>query len=380
MEYREILTKKDEFSDIRGSFAQNGEIFMPSDPNYISIPEETGEEYEDQLQSEGLQGIEKESNTEKYEEFGILYGYFRDIAKESLLSAKEEIELSTRIKKFEARADEIRAILDRLIKSNKKHALKRVERLSAIREEYSRRAQGLKSRFISSNLRLVIKIARRYMGKGLPLSDLIQEGNAGLIKAVERFDPTKGFKFSTYAVWWIQQAIVRALLEQTKTIKIPVYLLEKASKVYGIKSALEKGFNRKPTAEEIAKEAEMSAEQVTEILRAKEDVAPLDVPVLKGEDATFLDFVPDLESPTAESLIVGETLTERLNEAFSILTPREEEVIKMRFGIDGDTTYTLEEIGQKYNLSRERIRQIEKEALNKIALSKTGEELRSFLE
>lgn len=380
MGFRETHAREDEYSDVNGSFVRDGKTFVPPDQDYGTVPEEIILEYEDQFQSEGLQGIEEEDKPEKYEEFGILYGYFRDIAKESLLSAKDEIELSTRIKRYEARANQIRVILDGGIKGKKKHALKRMGRLTALRTQYLRRAQELKSRFISANLRLVIKIARRYMGKGLPLSDLIQEGNAGLIKAVERFDPTKGFKFSTYAVWWIQQAIVRALLEQTKTIKVPVYLLEKASKVYGIRSTLEKELNRKPTAEEIAKEAQISADQVGEILRAKEDVASLDVPVLKGEEATFLDFVPDQESTTAESLLTEEALTERLNEAFSILTPREEEVIKMRFGIDGDTTYTLEEIGQKYNLSRERIRQIEKEALNKIALSKTGKELRSFLE
>lgn len=379
MEFGETTTRE-KYPELNGDFVRNGEIFVPSDLDYNAVSEEIIEEYQTQLQDEELREVEEKGNPEKYEEFGILYGYFRDIAKESLLSAKEEIELSERIKKYEARADEIGMILDRFMKSNDNYALKRIERLNVLRGEYLRRAQTLKSRFISANLRLVIKIARKYMGKGLPLSDLIQEGNAGLIKAVERFDHTKGFKFSTYAVWWIQQAVVRALLEQTKTVKIPVYLLEKASKVYGIRSALEKKLNRKPTAEEIAKEAEISADQVREILRAKEQVASLDVPIQKGEEATFLDFVPDQESPSAESLLAGEALTERMKEAFSTLTPREEEIIKMRFGIDRETTHTLEEIGQKYSLSRERIRQIEKEALNKIALSKTGNELRSFLE
>ncbi|HEX3033824.1 MAG TPA: sigma-70 family RNA polymerase sigma factor [Thermodesulfobacteriota bacterium] len=357
-----------------GFFVQDNDVFAFAELGDEFPPDET-EGFEVEFKSEEAYADEKEQELTPEEHLRLLSIYFKDLSKEPLFTPEKEVEVAASIKKCEMRASEIEGFLERNVELPKG----RVDRLNALTKAYRDKAIRLKHRFANANLRLVVKIARKYMGRGLPLSDLIQEGNAGLMKAVERFDHTLGYKFSTYAVWWIQQAISRALLEQTKTVKVPVYLLEKANKVYTAGSILEKKLNRKPSPEEIAKEAKIPADQVKQILKAKHDVVSLDSPIRKGEGVTFLDFIPDDELPTAESVIASESLTEIMSEALTMLTSREQEVIRMRFGIDRETTHTLEEIGNKFDLSRERIRQIEREALNKIAASKLGKELRSFL-
>lgn len=328
------------------------------------------------------------------EQFRLLYVYFKDMAVESLLTAKEEIEVSAQIKNCESKTKELTSHIQKLSKKmdgfsgkkksgnatiTEKELAKRIESLMAFVKVYSERASDLKERFVKANLRLVVSISKRYMGRGLPLTDLIQEGNVGLMRAVERFDHTKGFKFSTYASWWIHQAISRALLDQTRTIRVPVYVLEQASKVYRISSMLHKELGRKPLPDEVAEVAGISVEGVKRILESTNDAARLDTPILDGEKTTLLDFISDDNSPAPDSVMANTALTHEIRDALNVLTSREEEIIRLRFGIDQDSTYTLDEIGRRFDLTRERIRQIEKRALEKLATSEMGEILRSFL-
>ncbi|MER3445373.1 MAG: RNA polymerase sigma factor RpoD [Candidatus Dadabacteria bacterium] len=364
IDFEEMNLEPDEFGD----FAREGgfEELIPIDG-------------ESQIE---IEGSESPTSDEEFwapeEQLRLLSAYFKDMSHESLLKPEDEIRLSAEIKKCEARAKEIKAIIDKAGKSRGKE--RQIKRLNALMKAYIEKAKELKGRFVKANLRLVVSMAKRYMGRDLPLADLVQEGNAGLMRAVEKFDHTKGYKFSTYASWWIHQAMSRALLDQTRTIRVPVYLLEQSSKVFRISAALRKELERKPTPEEIAKRSGTPLEVVKRILNVKNDVVHLDSPIPNGEGATFLDFVPDEDSPASDSTVAKEALTKRIKEALSKLTPREEEIIRLRFGIDQDTTYTLDEIGKRFNLTRERIRQIERSALQKLAEADTEEVLKSFLE
>lgn len=384
----EQSTSRDEFEEFiqedRKTFSS---LYIEDNPMLDEEPEFNFELDEPQSKEEMQEG-----KWTPEEQLRLLYVYFKDMAVEPLLTQKQEIEVSAKIKKCEAKAREIKSILDKLLKSTdtngkgsrhwngrEKELLKGINRLNTLMKAYSKRAKELKERFVKANLRLVVSIAKRYMGRGLPFSDLIQEGNTGLIRAVERFDNTKGFKFSTYASWWIHQAISRSLLHQTRTIRVPVYLLEKASKVYRVSAMLHKEMGRKPMPEEVAEKAGISVEYVKKILESTNDVARLDSPILEGEKTTLLDFIADEDSPAPDSITANGALTKRIREALSLLTPREEEIVRLRFGIDQESTYTLDEIGKKFDLTRERIRQIEKGALKKIATSDMEEILKSFL-
>ncbi len=327
------------------------------------------------------------------QEFRLLYIYFKELRTESLLTPKEEVEISAKMKKYDARAKEIKAVLDGFSKGrtgkskrvseqngNGKALSKRVQRLKILMNAYSERARELKNKFVKANLRLVVSIAKRYRGRGVPLPDLIQEGNIGLMRAVERFDHMKGCKFSTYASWWILQGILRALLEQTRTIKVPVYLLEQSNRVYSISLKFHQEMGRKPTPEEIAQKSEIPIRVVKQILEIRDDIAYLDSPILKGGKTTLLELIPDKKIPRPDVVIAKEALTQTMTEALTLLTPKEQEIIKMRFGIGCDIEYTLDGIGKRFSLTRERIRQIEGEAFKKLARSKQREALRSFLE
>ncbi len=382
-----------------GEFIQeNGEALMPLEIEDDSILDMV--EPESELEPKESESTENEE--ERWvpdEQFRLLYVYFKDMGTEPLLTSREEVEVSAKIKKCEAKAREIKAFLDKFSKrkngkskmaykknghhggnGNGKALSKRVQKLGAFMKAYMERAKEFKERFVKANLRLVVSIAKRYMGRGLPLPDLIQEGNVGLMRAVERFDHTKGYKFSTYASWWIHQAISRSLLDQTRTIRVPVYVLEQASKVHRTSSMLHKETGRKPFPEEIAQKSGISVEGVKRILESTSDVVHLDSPILDGEKTTLLDFIPDEGSPAPDSIMAKDMLIQRIKEALLTLSHRENEIVKMRFGIDQETTYTLDEIGRKFDLTRERIRQIEKRALEKLAMSEIGEILKSFLE
>ena len=263
--------------------------------------------------------------------------YLKEIGRVPLLSAEEEVELAIRMSEGDVAA---------------------------------------KKRLSEANLRLVVSIAKRYVGRGMQFLDLIQEGNLGLIKAVEKFDHTKGFKFSTYATWWIRQAITRAIADQARTIRIPVHMVETINKVKKVNSQLLHENGHEPTNEQIAEKLEMPVEKVREIMRVAQEPVSLETPIGEEEDSHLGDFIPDEDAPAPSHTM----LKEQLAEVLSTLTPREEKVLRLRFGLEDGRSRTLEEVGKEFNVTRERIRQIEAKALRKLRHPSRSKKLKDFLE
>ena len=267
--------------------------------------------------------------------------YLKEIGRVPLLSAEEEVELAIRMSEGDVAA---------------------------------------KKRLSEANLRLVVSIAKRYVGRGMQFLDLIQEGNLGLIKAVEKFDHTKGFKFSTYATWWIRQAITRAIADQARTIRIPVHMVETINKVKKVNSQLLHENGHEPTNEQIAEKLEMPVEKVREIMRVAQEPVSLETPIGEEEDSHLGDFIPDEDAPAPSAVASHTMLKEQLAEVLSTLTPREEKVLRLRFGLEDGRSRTLEEVGKEFNVTRERIRQIEAKALRKLRHPSRSKKLKDFLE
>ena len=267
--------------------------------------------------------------------------YLREIGRVPLLTPEEEVELAIRISEGDVSA---------------------------------------KQRLSEANLRLVVSIAKRYLGRGMHFLDLIQEGNLGLIKAVEKFDYTKGFKFSTYATWWIRQAITRAIADQARTIRIPVHMVETINKVKKVSSQLLHQNGHEPSADEIAEELGMPVEKVREIMRVAQEPVSLETPIGEEEDSHLGDFIPDDDAPAPADAASHTMLREQLMEVLDTLTPREEKVLRLRFGLEDGRSRTLEEVGKEFNVTRERIRQIEAKALRKLRHPSRSKKLKDFLD
>ena len=344
----------------------------------------------------------------KNHDLRLINAYFQEVSTEPLLTPLEEAQVAGQIqccetallgikKKIEViighkaieDADQLESHVERFLQnisngsSNNQDAVRAKMLYSHLKlyKSYTSKSMELRNKFIKSNLRLVASLAKRYLGRGVPFLDLIQEGNLGLIKAVERFDHTKGYRFSTYACWWINQAMTRGIFNQTRTVKMPAYLLEKAGKVRYVKRMLTEEKQSEPAAEEIAVKAQMSVENVKRILEsAGNKVVRLDTPVYDGEKATYLDFVEDSNSIEVDSIIAEISIPGNIDNALLKLNEREREVVRMRFGIGYEGSYTLDEIGKKFKLTRERIRQIEKKALERLRRSKSAPVLRSLMD
>lgn len=322
------------------------------------------------------------NNSAADDHFRIMNDYFSDIANEPLLSVREEIELPTKIKKCESKAKEIRTLLDSHEYAAKyqngcRCAVHNTRRLEASERAYTEKAKQLKKRFANANLRLVISIAKRYVSHGLPFLDLIQEGNIGLMRAIDRFDHTKGYRFSTYASWWIYQSITRAILVHRGAVRVPVYLLEVTNRVYRTRSVLLKETGVNPSASEIAERSGVPIKYVKRILKIANESVSLDTPI-DGEKRTLYDFIENADSISPDYISVEDELKKSVRRSLSLLSPKEEEVLRMRFGIDRQDTVTLDDIGKKFQLTRERIRQIEKKALRKLSVCKMKEALKNF--
>lgn len=305
--------------------------------------------------------------------------YLKEIGKVPLLSADEEIELAQNMEDGAVATGKINVLKGRLDGASEEEKAEIKEEIKTLQRDVDKGADA-KKRLAEANLRLVVSIAKRYVGRGMLFLDLIQEGNLGLIKAVEKFDYKKGYKFSTYATWWIRQAITRAIADQARTIRIPVHMVETINKLIRVSRQLLQELGREPSPEEIAKEMNMPVERVREILKISQEPVSLETPIGEEEDSHLGDFIKDDNVPVPADAAAFTLLKEQLEEVLGTLTEREQKVLTLRFGLEDGRARTLEEVGKEFNVTRERIRQIEAKALRKLRHPSRSRKLKDYLE
>ena len=382
LEYQEI---SDFFADMQLEAEQFDKILDFLEANNIDVLRITDDDSDDEI----LLDVDDEDEIEVEKiDLSVPDGvsiedpvrmYLKEIGKVPLLSAEEEIELA---KNMEAGAVAKEKIT--ILKGREENATE--EELAEIKEEIKNLQKDLdagdeaKKRLAEANLRLVVSIAKRYVGRGMLFLDLIQEGNLGLIKAVEKFDYRKGYKFSTYATWWIRQAITRAIADQARTIRIPVHMVETINKLIRVSRQLLQELGREPSPEEIAVEMNMPVERVREILKISQEPVSLETPIGEEEDSHLGDFIQDDNVPVPADAAAFTLLKEQLEEVLGTLTDREQKVLTLRFGLEDGRARTLEEVGKEFNVTRERIRQIEAKALRKLRHPSRSRKLKDYLE
>ncbi len=345
-------------------------LYEQFENNNIEVVDEPDEDLSKfTLTEESLDTFQSELSAEGVAIDDPVKVYLKEIGRVPLLTSDEEVQLATDIMNGN-NAMEILQESGDAIPADQRGEL----------DAHIAAGDRAKKRLCEANLRLVVSIAKKYVGRGMQFLDLIQEGNLGLIKAVEKFDPTKGFKFSTYATWWIRQAITRASADQARTIRIPVHMVETINKVKKISSQLLHKNGHEPSAEEISEELEMPVDKVREIMRVAQEPVSLETPIGEEEDSRLGDFIPDEGTPVPAEAASHTLLKEQLSTVLQSLTPREEKVLRLRFGLEDGRPRTLEEVGKEFNVTRERIRQIEAKALRKLRHPSRSKKLRDFLD
>ena len=383
IDYREVV---DYFADLNLADDQLDKVVEYLDNNGIDVLRMTDDEEDDD--EEIILTEEDEVDIENID-LSVPEGvsiedpvrmYLKEIGKVPLLSADEEIELAQKMEAGNLAAENLPDLEDDLKNATKKKDIDSLEKQIAEAKEAIAEGEEAKKKLAEANLRLVVSIAKRYVGRGMLFLDLIQEGNLGLIKAVEKFDFTKGFKFSTYATWWIRQAITRAIADQARTIRIPVHMVETINKLIRVSRQLLQELGREPLPEEIAAEMDLPVERVREILKISQEPVSLETPIGEEEDSHLGDFIQDDNVPVPAEAAAFTLLKEQLVEVLGTLTEREQKVLRLRFGLDDGRSRTLEEVGGEFGVTRERIRQIEAKALRKLRHPSRSRKLKDYLE
>ena len=367
----ELDLESEQMDSIYDSLEQLG-IEVGSEDFLADLPDEDGEPAMDEIaEIEEEELVDPNTLVDSFNIDDPVRMYLKEIGKVPLLTADQEVELATVMsagREAEARVAQAEADGSAIPEAEMVELKKQIKA-----------GEKAKQQLAEANLRLVVSIAKRYVGRGMLFLDLIQEGNLGLIKAVEKFDYTKGYKFSTYATWWIRQAITRAIADQARTIRIPVHMVETINKVIRVSRQLLQELGHDPSPNEIAKEMNMPVDKVREILKIAQEPVSLETPIGEEEDSHLGDFIPDEGASEPSEAASFTLLKEQLMDVLSTLTPREEKVLKLRFGIEDGRTRTLEEVGKEFNVTRERIRQIEAKALRKLRHPSRSKKLKDFL-